>query len=338
VRARGPGRVNLLGEHTDYNDGLCLPFALARGVTVSAEPGESGVVAARALAYDEVDRFDPADPTAAEGWRAFVRGTVAELGAVGVAVPGANLEIESDLPEGVGLSSSAALGSALSLALLALAGRPEPDRRELARLCSRVEHRWVGAETGMLDQMAAFFGERGHALLLDCRDLSVEQISLDLGDWTLSVADSGSHHAHAESGYNQRRAECADACRELGIDSLRDADEAAAERLADPLDKRVRHVLSENERVRAAIQALRADDMAALAELLDASHRSLRDDYEVSVPEVEETIKRLKEAGAAGARIMGGGFGGAVLALFPPDAKPPEDAQPVAPAQGARLL
>jgi galactokinase len=338
VRARGPGRVNLLGEHTDYNDGLCLPFAVARGVTVSAEPGEPGVVAARALVYGEDDRFDAADPPPAQGWRAFVRGTVAELGAVGVAVPGASVEIESDLPEGVGLSSSAALCSALSLALLALAGRREPERRELARLCSRVEHRWVGAETGMLDQMAAFFGEQGHALLLDCRDLSVEQISLDLGDWTLSVSDSGSHHAHAESGYNERREECAEACRQLGVDSLRDADAAAAQRLPDPLDKRVRHVLSENDRVRAAIQALRADDIAALAELLDASHRSLRDDYEVSVEEVEETIKRLKEAGAAGARIMGGGFGGAVLALFPPGARAPDDVLEVAPAEGARLL
>jgi galactokinase len=338
VRARAPGRVNLIGEHTDYNDGLCLPFAVARGVTVSATPGEPGVVAARALAYGEDDRFDAADPPPAEGWRAFVRGTVAELGAAGVAVPGAMLKIESDLPEGVGLSSSAALGSALSLALLALAKSPEPERRELARLCSRVEHRWVGAETGMLDQMAAFFGERGHALLLDCRDLSVEQIPLELGDWTLCVADSGSHHAHAESGYNERRVECAEACRQLGIDSLRDADEAAAGRLPAPLDKRVRHVLSENERVLAAIEALRADDMTALAELLDASHRSLRDDYEVSVPEVEETIERMKRAGAAGARIMGGGFGGAVLALFPPEAEPPEDAQPVTPAEGARLL
>jgi galactokinase len=338
MRARGPGRVNLIGEHTDYNDGLCLPFAVEQGVTVSAQPGEPGVVAARAIAYGENDRFDAAEPSPARGWRAFVRGTVAELNEAGLAVPGACLEIESDLPEGAGLSSSAALGSALCLALLAVAGQPEPDRRELARLCSRVEHRWVGAETGMLDQMSAFFGEQGHVFLLDCRDLSVEQIRFNLGDWTVCAADSGSRHAHAESGYNERRRECAAASEQLGIDSLRDADAKEAERLPEPLDRRVRHVLSENERVRAAVDALRAGDIGALAELLNSSHASLRDDYEVSVPEVEATVERMQQAGAAGARIMGGGFGGAVLALFPPDAVPPEDALTVAPAEGARLL
>jgi galactokinase len=338
VRARGPGRVNLIGEHTDYNEGLCLPFAAEAGITVSIEPGEPGLIEARSLEYGEEDRFDAGDPPPAEGWRAFVRGTVAELNKAGLDVPGARLRIESDLPEGAGLSSSAALGSALCLALLAVAEHPEPERRELARLCSRVEHDWLGAETGLLDQMAALFGERGHALLLDCRDLSVQQVPLDLQSWTLCVADSGSRHTHAESGYNERRRECAEASAALGIESLRDADEADARRLPDPLDRRARHVLSENRRVREAVEVLRGGDMAALARLLDASHRSLRDDYEVSVPEVEETVERLKENGAAGARIMGGGFGGAVLALFPPGAEPPEDADKVAPAQGARLL
>jgi galactokinase len=338
VRARGPGRVNLLGEHTDYNAGLCLPFAVEAGVTVDAEATGTGEIEARALAYGEEDRFDAADPQPATGWRAFVRGTVAELNAAGVSVPGARLRIESGLPEGAGLSSSAALGSALCLALLAVAERPEPDRRELARLCSRVENDWVGAQTGMLDHMAAFFGEPGHALLLDCRDLTTEQVPLELGAWSLGIADSGSRHEHAESGYNERRAECRQACRELGVDTLRDVSEAQAETLPEPLNKRARHVLSENERVRAGVAALRSGDMAALAELLDASHASLRDDYEVSVPEVERTVARVKRAGAAGARIMGGGFGGAVLALFPPGAQPPDDSVTVAPAPGARLL
>ena len=336
MRARGPGRVNLLGEHTDYNAGLCLPFAVEAGVTVDAVATATGEIEAEALAYGEGDRFDAADPQPADGWRAFVRGTVAELATTGVPTAGARLRIESDLPEGAGLSSSAALGSALCLALLAVANKPEPDRRELARLCSRVEHAWVGAQTGMLDQMAAFFGEPGHALLLDCRDLSVEQVPLSLGGWTLGVADSGSRHEHAESGYNERRRECAEAARRLGVASLRDA--ASAEGLPEPLNRRVRHVLSENERVRRGVQALRSQDMPALAALLDASHASLRDDYEVSVPEVEQTVERVKAAGAAGARIMGGGFGGAVLALFPPGTEPPDDVLPVAPAQGARLL
>jgi galactokinase len=255
---------------------------------------------------------------------------------MGATLPGARLRIESDLPEGAGLSSSAALGSALCLALLAVANQPEPDRRELARLCSRVENDWVGAQTGMLDQMAAFLGEPGHALLLDCRDLSVVQVPLSLAGWTLGVADSGSRHEHAESGYNERRRECAEAARRLGVATLREA--TSADGLPEPLDRRVRHVLSENERVRRGVEALRSEDMAALAELLDASHASLRDDYEVSVPEVEATVERMKEAGATGARIMGGGFGGAVLALFPPGTKPPDDVLPVAPAEGARLL
>ena len=338
MRARGPGRVNLIGEHTDYNEGLCLPFAAEAGVTIAVEPGDPGVIEASALEHGEEDRFDAGDPPPAAGWRAFVRGTVAELNKAGVAVPGARLRIESDLPEGAGLSSSAALGSALCLALLAVAEHPEPERRELARLCSRVEHDWLGAETGLLDQMAALFGEPGHAFLLDCRDLSVDQVELNLEGWTLGVADSGSRHTHAESGYNERRRECAEACAALGIESLRDADEAAARRLPDPLARRAGHVLSENRRVREAVDALQAGDMSALAGLLDASHRSLRDDYEVSVPEVEDTVERMKQHGAAGARIMGGGFGGAVLALFPPDAVPPEDTRKVAPAQGARLL
>jgi galactokinase len=308
------------------------------GVTVEAQATQSGEIQVEALEYGEEDRFDATDPPAAEGWRAFVRGTVAELSAAGVAIPGARLRIESDLPEGAGLSSSAALGSALCLALLAVASQPEPDRRELARLCSRVEHDWVGAQTGMLDQMAAFFGKPGHALLLDCRDLSVEQVPLELGGWTLGVADSGSRHAHAESGYNERRRECARAAAALGVETLRDVDEAQARSLPEPLDRRVRHVLRENERVRRGVRALRAGDLPTLAALLDASHRSLRDDYEVSVPEVERTVARMKEAGAAGARIMGGGFGGAVLALFPPGSPPSEDVLPVAPADGARLL
>jgi galactokinase len=338
VRARGPGRVNLIGEHTDYNDGLCLPFAVERGVTVTAKPGEPGVVEARTLDLGEEDRFDAGDPQPAQGWRAFVRGVVSELRAAGVKVDGARLQIESDLPQGAGLSSSAALESALCLALLELAGQPEPERRELARLCSRVEHRWAGAETGLLDQMASLLAREGHAMLLDCRDLSVEYVPLDLGGWKLCVADSGARHKHAESGYNERRSECAAACRALGIESLRDAGEADARRLSEPLRRRALHVIADNERVRLAVQALRSGDLVKLAGLLNASHASLRDLYEVSVPAVEDTIARMKRAGAAGARIMGGGFGGAVLALFPPGVGPPEDVLAVFPAAGARLV
>jgi galactokinase len=333
VVAFGPGRVNLLGEHTDYNDGLCLPFAIARGVTVRAEAIEGGRVLAHADDLDEDDEFAASDPGRdAAGWRAFVRGTFGELARAGHAVGGARLRFSGDVPRGAGLSSSAALSTALALALLALGGEGEVDRRALARLCSRVENDWVGAQTGLLDQLAALFGREGHALRLDCRDLAIEEVPLDLHGWTLAVAPSGHEHVHAASGYNQRRAECREAAELLGIASLRDAPPDAPERLPEPLNRRVRHVLTENARVDAAVAALREGDLHRLGALIDASHASLRDDYEVSVDAVERTVARLKEAGAAGARIMGGGFGGSVLALFSPDAPPPADAMKVEPA------
>jgi galactokinase len=357
VTAFGPGRVNLLGEHTDYNDGLCLPFAIASGVTVRAEPRDDDRIEALAEDLGEDDDFPAADPPRdAEGWRAFVRGTVGELRAAGFDIPGARLSITGDVPRGSGLSSSAAMSTALALALLDLAGVAAPpgdaeppgdaaapsdrlrDRRDLARLCSRVENDWVGAQTGLLDQLAALFGREGHALRLDCRDLSIEPVPLDLHGWTLAVAPSGHEHTHAGSGYNERRAECRRAAQILHLESLRDAGPEAVDILYPPLDRRVRHVLTENARVDAAVAALHDGDLPALGELLDASHRSLRDDYEVSVDAVERTVERLKAAGAAGARIVGGGFGGSVLALFPPDAPPPEDATMVEPAGPARLL
>jgi galactokinase len=339
VAAFGPGRVNLIGEHTDYNDGLCLPFAIAQGVTVRASALDGARVEAFADDLGEDDTFDAAAPPRdAGGWRAFVRGTVGELREAGWTVDGARLRIAGDLPRGSGLSSSAALSTALALALIALAGEAEGDRRDLARLCSRVENDWVGAQTGLLDQLAALFGREGQALRLDCRDLAIDPVPLELHGWTLAVAPSGHEHAHAGSGYNERRAECHAACEALGITTLRDARADAPDRLPAPLDRRVRHVLTENARVDAAVAALRAGDLPALGALLDASHASLRDDYEVSVDAVEQTVARLKRAGAAGARIVGGGFGGSVLALFPRDAPPPTDASVVEPAASARVL
>ena len=288
---------------------------------------------------DEDDEFPAADPPrGAEGWRAFVHGTIGELHAAGRTLQGVRLQISGDVPRGAGLSSSAALSTGLALALIALAGESEGDRRDLARLCSRVENDWVGAQTGLLDQLAALFGRAGHALRLDCRDLSIAEVPLDLKGWTLAVAPSGHEHTHAASGYNERRAECRAACEALGIASLRDAPPDAPDHLPPPLDRRVRHVLTENARVDAAVSALHDGDLPALGELIDASHASLRDDYEVSVDAVERTVARLKDAGAAGARIMGGGFGGSVLALFAPDAKPPEDATVVEPAGPARVM
>jgi galactokinase len=337
-RAFAPGRVNLIGEHTDYNLGLCLPFAIERGVTVSAEPLSGERFEAVATDVGQRDGFDRGDRSPAEGWRAFVRGTVAELDAAGHDVPPARLTIDSDLPRGAGLSSSAALEVALALALLGLAGEPEPDRVDLARLCSRVESEWAGAQTGLLDQLAVLLGAAGHALLLDCRSLETEQVPLELDGWRIVTLDSGASHSHAESGYNERREECRQACELLHVDSLREAGPEDVERLSPPLDRRARHVLSENERVEEAASVLRDGELAGLGALLDASHASLRDNYEVSVPEVEAAVAACKEAGASGARIVGGGFGGSVLALFPPGSEPPREALEVRPGPAARLV
>jgi galactokinase len=338
ITAFGPGRVNLIGEHTDYNGGLALPFAIDRGVTVEAEPLAGGEIRAEARDLGESDAFDAAAPGRAEGWRAFVRGTVAELRAAGVDVPGARLAFAGDVPQGSGLSSSAALEAALCLALLALAGADEPDRVELARLCSRVENNWVGAETGLLDQLAALCGEPGHALRIDFATTELERVPLELGGWQLVTLDSGAQHSHAAGGYNERRAECRAAAEKLGVEHLSAADPAAAERLPDTLRRRARHVLSENARVDAMVAALRAGDLPAAGRLLDESHASLRDDYEASVPEVEATVALLANAGAAGARMVGGGFGGSVLALLEPGADAPDGSVAVAPGPPARRL
>ena len=335
VAARGPGRVNLIGEHTDYNGGLALPFAIDRGVTVTAEPTRGTHVEAEARDLGETDSFPLEAPSRAPGWRAFVRGTVAELTEAGYSLRPCKLRIEGDLDQGAGLSSSAALEAALSLALLGVADQEEPDRRELAKLCSKVENDWVGAETGLLDQLASLCSEAGHALRIDFATLDLDPVPLDLGDWTLVTIDSGTVHSHAASGYNERRAECRAACEQLGIASLREATMEDVERLPAPLDRRARHVITENERVDEMTRALAAGDLDAVAALLDASHESLRDDYESSTPEVERTIE---QAGAAGARMVGGGFGGAVLALLAPGVPRPAGALAVVPGPPAALV
>jgi galactokinase len=359
-RAFAPGRVNLIGEHTDYNQGLALPFAIAEGVTVGAVASlpsahEDGIVRAYARELDEHDEFPLAQPQPTSGWRAFVRGTVAELASAGVPLVGASLDIAGGPPRGAGLSSSAALEVALCLALIELAraasargprdggsgdggGSVELRPIDIAKLCARVENDWVGAQTGLLDQLASLFGAPDTALCIDFRTLRIQPVPLSLGDWRLVVLDSHESHILASSGYNQRRAECTQACQLLGVESLREATPADLPRLPEPLRRRAQHVLEENQRVLDAVDALRVDDLPAIGRLLDASHRSLRENYEVSTPAVEVTVQRLRDAGASGARIMGGGFGGSVLGLFAPDMAPPADAREVRPGPGAHLL
>ena len=350
--AFAPGRVNLIGEHTDYNQGLALPFAISEGVTVSATAQPQRTIEAVACDLGERDRFQLDAPEGASGWRAFVRGAVGELQRAGRSLPGARVRIRGAVPRGAGLSSSAALEVALTLALIELArgrhvepsGRapgpdpPDLDRIELARLCSRIEKDWVGAQTGLLDQLACLFGQRDKALRIDFRSLEGRPVPLELGGYKLVTLDSGERHANAASGYNRRRAECLQACERLDVASLRDATLDVVARLPVSLSSRARHVITENARVEEAVAALERGDLPDLGRLLDASHRSLRDDYEVSTPAVEATAERLRRAGAVGARIVGGGFGGHVLALLAPDAAVPNGALEVRPAAGARLL
>ncbi len=341
VRAFAPGRANLIGEHTDYNDGLALPFAVELGVTVTARPGpRPGTIAARALDLGEREEFETAglapDPGRG-GWRAFVRGAAGELARAGYEVPAAELAIESDLPRGAGLSSSAALTIALCLSLLRLAGEEPPEPVALARICSAVERNWVGANTGLLDQLASLCGAAGEAVRIDFRSFAVDRVPLELGEHRLVLLDSGERRRLAASGYNARRLECERACRELGLESLRDATLADVDRLTDPLGRRVRHLVTENARVDETVAALHDGDLARVGRLLDATHRSLRDDYEISTDAVERAVARLKEAGAIGARLMGGGFGGSVIGLMPPGAAVPDGARVVSPGPGASV-
>jgi len=230
VTAFAPGRVNLIGEHTDYNQGLALPFAIDQGVTVKATPTAEKRIHVFARDLDAHDSFDVQCPERITGWRAFARGAVAELERAGAELVGARLDVSGSVARGSGLSSSAALEVAICLALLANSRAEVPGKLDLARICSRVENDWVGANTGLLDQMASLYGERDRAMQIDFQSLEVTPVSLQLGDYLLVTVDSGERHANAgksedgedeEPGYNQRRRECNQACEQLGIGRLR---------------------------------------------------------------------------------------------------------------------
>jgi galactokinase len=255
-----------------------------------------------------------------------------------VSIPSVSLAISGTLPRGAGLSSSAALEVSLCLALLAHAGVPALDRVDLARLCSRIENIWVGARSGLLDQLASLCCVPGHALLIDFSDLSLAPVPLKLGAFQLVIVDSGEQHRLGESGYNERRCECEEASEQLGVDTLSQARSEDLDGLPPALARRARHVLSENARVRACVSALEADELARVGSLLNASHASLRDLYEVSTPAVEATVTRLLDQGALGARLVGGGFGGSVLALLGPNVVPPVGAMVIEAGPPARLF
>ena len=356
-----PGRVNLIGEHTDYNDGFVFPFAIDLGTVAAAAPRDDGRLRCFSLDEDEVGDVAVCDlaPGRVEGWTAYVQGMAWALREGGLELRGADVLVATTLPLGSGLSSSAALECAVGVALVDLHGAAL-ERRELALLAQRAESAVAGVPTGAMDQLASMLGEEGAALFVDTRDLDVEPVPLAVAEKGLAllVLDTNVPRRLAEGAYGERRAQCEEAARILGVPSLRDASPKAVEPrradLGDVLHRRARHVTSENARVLEAVEALRAGDFAALGLLLDASHASLRDDYEVSAPALDLAVEAATGAGALGARMTGAGFGGCALALVPADAVAAVDAAvtdaftaagldapatfEVAPAGGARRL
>ena len=317
-----PGRVNLIGEHTDYNDGYVMPFALAQRVLIAAAPRDDDTWSVTSLNNDSTKIFQTADlQPGMTGWQAYVAGVVWALLEAGHGVGGADLVLTSDVPEGAGLSSSAALECAV---LTALADLNDLDIAglERAKLARRAENAFVGAPTGLMDQAAATLCTAGHALFFDCRTDDAEQVRFDTAGAGLEilVLDTKTPHALVDSEYAARRASCEEAAQLLGVPALRDVTEldAALNQLPDPVvQRRVRHVVTENARVLEAVDVLRNGRIADLAPLLDASHSSMRDDFEITVPPVDLAVETARASGALGARMTGGGFGGCIIALVP---------------------
>lgn len=319
----GPGRINLIGEHTDYNDGFVLPFALPQAAFLAASPRTDGRWRLRSVDLDDTvelgpDELVPGTP----GWHSYLAGVVWALREAGHEVGGADLVLTSDVPLGAGLSSSAAIECAALTALADLNGLDiaPMDRAKLARVA---ENAYVGAPTGLLDQAASTLCVADHALFLDCRTLQTRQVPLAVtaAGLEILVIDTRTRHSHVDGEYAARRASCEEACRLLGVPALRDVtdlDDALA-RLPELTGRRVRHVVTENQRVLDAMTALAAGDYPGLGRLMTASHASMRDDYEITEASVDLAVEVALAEGALGARMTGGGFGGCVLALVSAD-------------------
>ncbi|MGH3980886.1 MAG: galactokinase, partial [Pseudonocardiaceae bacterium] len=313
-----PGRVNFIGEHVDYAGGLCLPLALPQRTVVAAARRDDGLLRLRSTTEPQgwdgpLDTVGPGVPT---GWAGYAAGVLWALRAAGHAVPGIDLLVGESVPPGAGLSSSAALECAVAVAVDELAGLGlagcDAGRAELAAACRRAENEVVGAPTGGMDQAASLRCTAGHALLLDCHDGTVQQIPLDLdgAGLALLVIDTRAPHRLAEGRYGARRDAVERATAQLGLASLRDAAVRDVDRLADPLlRRRARHVVTEIDRVRATAALLRAGRLREIGPLLDASHDSLRGDFEVSCTELDTAVDAARSAEALGARMTGGGFG-----------------------------
>ena len=327
---RAPGRVNLIGEHTDYNDGWVMPVAIQfyTYVAVASRHDRNIRVCSQNLGQTAEFSLDENGELATGHWSDYIRGVAAVLRAQGVNVGGADLLIHSEVPMGAGLSSSAAIEVATALALLANADRILAPI-EIAKACQRAEHEYAGSLCGIMDQFIACFGQAQRAVLLDCRDLSYEFLSLT-DDARIVICNTGVKHAHATSGYNQRRADCCAGVSALrahampGIHALRDVSSASLEELKgglpEPVHRRCRHVVTENERVQAAAKALKANDLQVFGRLMYESHVSLRDDYEVSCKELDLMVEIARTLpGVYGARMTGGGFGGCTVNLVRAD-------------------
>lgn len=364
---RAPGRVNIIGEHTDYNGGLVLPMAIHLGVTTAISPRHDNLIVMRSVQVPgEVVAVPLAElaPGSCTGWSAYVAGAVWALAGECALAHGFDIAIDGDVPLGAGLSSSAAVECSV---LITLAAQVTPAQaipaRQLARLAQRAENEFVGVPTGSMDQVASMLGVDGHALLFDVRDDAIELVPVDVAraGAELLVIDTRASHELVDGGYADRRRTCEQAAALLGVSTLREVDDldAALERLltepdGDRLMRRTRHVVSENARVMRAVGALRAGDLAGVGELMCASHASLRDDYEVSCPELDVAVDAAMSAGALGARMMGGGFGGSAIVLAPVGHREatmtavarryliegfgPAVLIPVSPAPGARLI
>ncbi|WP_236967236.1 galactokinase [Microbacterium aurantiacum] len=331
-----PGRVNLIGEHTDYNDGFVLPFAIQHRTHVALGTRADGVIrVASTFADDAVEvplaelnaLFPDGRETVAE-WARYPLGVAWALqraaGRDPVTLVGVDLAFASDVPVGAGLSSSAAIEGATASALAAIWGI-DLDRTALARVGRTAENEAVGAPTGIMDQMSSMLGRADAAIFLDCRSLEAEVIDLGFADAGLElvVIDTGVSHSHATGGYGERRAACERGAEAMGASALRDVSVADLERAQELLDdvtfRRVRHVVTENQRVLDTVAALAAEGPASVGPLLVASHASMRDDFEISVPELDTAVEAALAAGAIGARMTGGGFGGAAIALVARD-------------------
>ncbi|RZT86586.1 galactokinase [Pseudonocardia sediminis] len=315
-----PGRVNLIGEHTDYNDGFVLPFALPHRAVVAAAPASGSGSTVTSAQEPETVTFSAAGvaPGDLPGWAGYVAGMFWAFREAGYPVPELDLVLDSDVPVGAGLSSSAALECAVGVALADLGG-VRVDRTPMAVLARRAENDFVGAPTGGMDQMASMHGRPERLVFLDTRDDAIELTPFPLSGHglTLLVIDTRAPHAHADGQYGERRSDCAAAADALGVPALRDATLEAVEALTDDrIRRRARHIVTENDRVRDVVALLAGGaDPRRIGPALDASHASIRDDFEITVPHVDVAAEVARDAGAHGSRMTGGGFGGCVIAL-----------------------